>query len=84
MKTFPTLPYELTISFPSEDHMNEFASWLSEQGEQDFSYWCGIRELPDLGHVQYRMEDETIPHNKAERYGPWLEDKKIAFNPKNK
>ena len=80
MKTFPNLPHQLTICFPSREHLEQFATWLSEQGEQDFSEWCEVSELPELGHVQYHKEDESLPHNNAERYGPWLEDNKIAFN----
>lgn len=66
---------KLTIEFPNEALLKDFASWLCNQGEQDYFAWADIQghENP-VTRVQYHSEDLKYPSNSPKRYGPFLKD----------
>ena len=70
---------KLTIEFDSKEAMEHFATWLCEQGEQDYWNWMEYREEEEEGDItvvsfKYHKEDESFAENDPKRYGEFLED----------
>ena len=67
---------KLTIEFPSQEQLVDFATWLCDSGEQ--SYWDGINNEDDgVSSVRFHyhgVEKTEFAHNDARRYGPFMGD----------
>lgn len=65
---------DLTIEFPSQDHLDDFVSWLCHCGEQ--SYWDSWHEdeVTPINFHYHGVENTEFPRNDKRRYGPFMAD----------
>ncbi len=53
--------YTVTINgFVSKKQAMAFATWLSEQGEQDFQVWADISEVDGISVDTFRYADKNV------------------------
>jgi hypothetical protein len=64
----------LKIEFPNQERLNDFTSWLCNDGEQDYWQWQTYRQEEDaenlgpLVFVFHHPQDERYPQNNEKRY----------------
>lgn len=63
---------KISLEFDSSEIGEEFCSWLSNQGEQDFMNHMDMQGKSSSMDFQYRCEDESKERTDPERYGPWM------------
>ncbi len=54
----------LKIDFDNEEAKEHFASWLCEQGEQDYWTWMEYREQEETGPITVKVFHYHGPANK--------------------
>jgi len=62
---------DLTISFPTQASLTEFATWLCEQGEQDYWTWMDEQDRAKTKTVDFEYHsplDTKYPANDQRRY----------------
>lgn len=74
----PQETHNLSIQFPTEALRKDFASWLCNQGEQDW-FTALDTTMPGVSpHLGYHgPENEKFPRNDKRRYGKFLADNTI-------
>jgi len=73
----------LKIEFDNQEVLENFVSWLCEQGEQQ--YWNGMEYVEEewegpitvLNFEYHEILDRSLPSNDPKRYGEWLKDNTI-------
>ena len=68
---------KLTIEFPDKKTKDQFASWLSRQGEQGFMNELDIIGGHDLHFGYHGVENEQYPRTDKRRYGKFLVDNTV-------
>ncbi len=79
----------LVIQFHSKKAREHFATWLCEQGEQNYWDWMSYREQEETGPITVTFEYHPIvrpdlPEDNARRYGRFLADGVIRTTPKER
>lgn len=54
------MPSTLTISFPDDEILEAFMSWLDNQGEQDYFQYVGDADVPSVGYFRYDYKKQHI------------------------
>ena len=76
----------VTIEFPTQEHLEDFASWMCNSGEQYYGLWqSALQPSPPSGRPDDRrvafhyhgVENEEFPVTDARRFGPFLCDNTI-------
>ncbi len=73
----------LQIEFANDAAAEHFATWLCEQGEQDYFLWMEYREQEEDGDITvtrfhyHGPEDESKATNDPKRYGKFMCDDTI-------
>lgn len=67
---------DLTIKFPNEKLREDFATWLCEQGEQDYFNWA---EIQDVQVSRFQYHEEKVKNGKTS-YGKFLADNVVIVH----
>ena len=69
---------ELTIRFPNKALLKDFATWLCDQGEQNYFMWAEVQghDAP-INRFKYHTKNPKFNRRDARRYGPFIADNLI-------
>lgn len=73
---------KLTIEFDNQETLENFASWLCNQGEQDYWEYMRIKETYENGNItaveiDYHNQDKTKDKSDSSRYKKFMADNTI-------